>query len=238
MPLPLSPCYLFAEALAEEEARFAIFFRVKADPVAAHLLNLHALAPRTRANGPGVRFGVWFQGCSLGCPGCFNPTARPFVPRLLIAAEDLARRIAADPGIEGLSLSGGEPLDQSEGLLALLAAVRERRDLSVLLFSGYTLGEIRDKPLGPRILDHVDVLIDGRYDATRRLAHGLRGSVNQTVHLLTPRHTPEEIANVPVAEIIITPQGTQTLSGVAPPNEALSQRPLDPPPGIRQDLGI
>ncbi|MCU0780030.1 MAG: radical SAM protein [Akkermansiaceae bacterium] len=36
-------------------------------------LRLHAFLPRSRANGPGWRSVVWVQGCSLGCPGCFNP---------------------------------------------------------------------------------------------------------------------------------------------------------------------
>ena len=35
---------------------------------------IHAIEPRSRANGPGVRFVVWLQGCTLGCPGCFNPS--------------------------------------------------------------------------------------------------------------------------------------------------------------------
>ena len=34
---------------------------------------IHAIEPRSRANGPGARFVVWLQGCTLGCPGCFNP---------------------------------------------------------------------------------------------------------------------------------------------------------------------
>ena len=36
-------------------------------------VRIHAVDPRSRANGPGVRFVVWLQGCTLGCPGCFNP---------------------------------------------------------------------------------------------------------------------------------------------------------------------
>ena len=36
-------------------------------------LRLHGFLPRSRANGPGWRSVVWVQGCSLGCPGCFNP---------------------------------------------------------------------------------------------------------------------------------------------------------------------
>jgi len=39
---------------------------------------LHALIPASRANGPGLRAVVFFQGCTLRCPGCWNPETHPF----------------------------------------------------------------------------------------------------------------------------------------------------------------
>ena len=59
------------------------------------MLNLHAILPRSRANGPGVRFAVWFQGCHLNCPGCFNPSARTFEPRVHMTVEAMVERIVA-----------------------------------------------------------------------------------------------------------------------------------------------
>ena len=47
-------------------------------------IRLHAFEPASRANGPGPRAAVWFQGCTLGCPGCFNPDTHPHEPRLVI----------------------------------------------------------------------------------------------------------------------------------------------------------
>jgi anaerobic ribonucleoside-triphosphate reductase activating protein len=78
--------------------------------------DIHAMEPRSRANGPGVRFVVWFQGCTLGCAGCFNPAthsgslgaSRRSLAELY-AEIDLAM-IGAP--IEGLTLSGGEPMQQ------------------------------------------------------------------------------------------------------------------------------
>ena len=77
-----------------------------------------------------------------------------------------------------MSLSGGEPLQQAAACVALLDAARAR-GLSTLAFSGYTLDEIRALPHGPDVLARLDVLIDGRYESTARLATGLRGSANQ-----------------------------------------------------------
>ena len=167
-------------------------------------LRLHAFEPRSRANGPGVRAVLWLQGCDLACPGCYNPATHAERGGTVRAVADLAAEIEAlGDGIEGISVSGGEPLQQPEGLLRLLATLRARTRLSVLLFSGYTIEEIRSRPLGPAVLDHLDVLVDGRFVARRRLARGLRGSANQRIHLLTDRYDRADVESVPEAEIRI-----------------------------------
>lgn len=191
---------------------------------------IHAIEPRSRANGPGTRFVVWFQGCTLGCPGCFNPATHavapgpgtPGPPTTPIADLAAAMAAACASGTTGLSLSGGEPLQQPEAARALLDAAREL-GLSTLAFSGYTIDEIRDLPGGPDVLARLDVLIDGRYVAGDRLATGLRGSANQRIQLLTERHSLAEVEATPVAEIRIGPGGEVILTGVNPLK--LRQRP-------------
>ena len=189
------------------------------------LARIHAFEPRSRANGPGARFVVWFQGCTLGCPGCFNPTTHDPAGGRRIAIAELVRELgrAAAPAaqdnrqrqIEGLSLSGGEPLQQPDAAVALLDAARAL-GLSTLAFSGYTLDEIRALPGGRDVLARLDVLIDGRYVARERLATGLRGSANQGIQLLTDRYTLADVEATPVAEIRIGPTGDVVLTGVDP----------------------
>jgi anaerobic ribonucleoside-triphosphate reductase activating protein len=178
---------------------------------------VHAIEARSRANGPGVRFVVWFQGCTLGCPGCFNPTTHPEVGGRDVTITELATqlRAARDAGSEGLSLSGGEPLQQPAAAAALLAEARAL-GMSTLAFSGYRIDEIRALPLGPEILGLLDVLIDGRYMSGERLAAGLRGSANQRIQLLTPRYSLADVEATPVAEIRIGPTGEIVLTGVDP----------------------
>jgi anaerobic ribonucleoside-triphosphate reductase activating protein len=180
-------------------------------------VRIHAIEPRSRANGPGVRFVVWFQGCTLGCPGCFNPATHARSPSMPDTLDDViaAMTAAAAAGATGLSLSGGEPLQQADAARALLDAAR-RLGLSTLAFSGYTLDEIRALPGGPDVLARLDVLIDGRYLAGDRLATGLRGSANQRIHLLTNRHTLADVEATPVAEIRIGKDGSLVLTGVDP----------------------
>lgn len=180
-------------------------------------VNLHAVEPRSRANGPGSRFVMWFQGCSLGCPGCFNPGTHAPAPRDRRAVDVLVDEILAQgSAIEGITLSGGEPFEQPDAALALVSAVRARSELSILVFSGYTIEEIRAMPQGPAILAQIDVLVDGRYQARQRLGRGLRGSANQRVHLLSERYGAADVEATPEAEIRIDAQGRVVLTGVDP----------------------
>lgn len=180
----------------------------------ASSVHVHGIDPRSRANGPGIRFVVWLQGCTLGCPGCFNPGTHAAIGGHELTIDELEQQMA-DAGVDGLSLSGGEPLQQPAGSIALLEAAR-RLGLSTLAFSGYTLDEIRSLPGGPDVISRLDVLIDGRYVAGERLAKGLRGSANQRIQLLTARHSLEEVESTPVAEIVIGPTGELVLTGVDP----------------------
>lgn len=151
------------------------------------------------------------QGCSLGCLGCFNPQTHDREKAGEVV--EVMRRILA-AGTEGLTVSGGEPLQQAEAVVALLEAARAA-GLSTLVFTGLAWEEVQRQPLAPRIFRCVDVLLAGRYVAERRVAHGLLGSANQTVHLLSPRHTLEEIAATPEAEAVILPDGRVVLSGIS-----------------------
>ena len=126
------------------------------------------------------------------------------------------RIVALRNTIEGITISGGEPLQQCRALLSLLRRVRRGTRLSVLVFSGYAWDEVRRMSDANALLDCIDVLIAGRYDQTQRLARDLRGSANKTVHLLTNRYTMDDLHSTPTAEVIITAEGDVVVSGIEP----------------------
>src|ERR1700694_4592959 len=106
-------------------------------------LQVAQIVPATEAEGPGLRFAIWFQGCPLRCPGCCNPEFLPFkggeaweFDRLLNEI-DQTRRL----GIEGITFLGGEPFAHSAGAAILTREVQDR-GLSVMIFSGYTIEQI------------------------------------------------------------------------------------------------
>ncbi len=183
------------------------------------ILNLRFILPRSRANGPGLRTAIWFQGCSLGCPGCFNPGTHSHEAVIVMPVDKMVANILTyHHAIEGISVSGGEPLEQPRGLYRLLERIRSQTDLSVLLFSGFTLDEISENSAAEGILDNVDVLVAGRYERDLPLPDGLRGSANQSIHLLTDRYRLDEVEKTPHAEILIDSSGHISVSGVNPPN--------------------
>lgn len=131
--------------------------------------------------------------------------------------------------MEGISISGGEPLEQPYPLLALLRLVKLETNLSVVVFTGFALEEIENSPDMAGILPLVDVLIAGPYQCEARMGAGLLGSANQRIHLLTERYRMSDILSVPEAEVIVMPGGHIYVSGIAGDDIA---RILAQPPGI------
>ena len=179
-------------------------------------IRVHAVEYASRSNGPGLRGVVWVQGCTLGCPGCFNPDTHASNAGSLFETANLVENfIACSADIEGVSISGGEPFQQPAALLDVLERLAET-PLSRLVFTGYTLGEINSQPLGPLILPFIDVLIAGRYVASQPGHVALLGSANQKIHRLSDRYTLEDIQRTPPRELILHPDGIITSSGIDP----------------------
>ena len=108
------------------------------------ILNVAQIVPVTEAEGPGLRFALWFQGCPLRCPGCCNPEMLPFSGGTPTTVREVLARLdeAREQGVEGITLLGGEPLAHASGG-SILAREARARGLSVMVFSGHTLDEAR-----------------------------------------------------------------------------------------------
>jgi anaerobic ribonucleoside-triphosphate reductase activating protein len=157
------------------------------------MLHVAQVVACTEAEGPGPRFALWFQGCPLRCPGCCNPEMLPFTGGKRITVAEIVGQIDATVianGVEGITLLGGEPFAHAAGAAALARAARERR-LSVMVFTGYTLAEVKAlrDPASRDLLHSTDLLVDGPYlrerpESRRRWI----GSANQQIHFLTDRY--------------------------------------------------
>jgi anaerobic ribonucleoside-triphosphate reductase activating protein len=155
------------------------------------ILNLAAWIERSVVNGPGERFVIWVQGCPIHCPGCINPELWPIEPNHQVPVSEMATLILSTPGIEGVTISGGEPTLQIEALLALAKLIQER-GLTILCYSGYTLDELRTRGdvLLNEFLEYIDILIDGPFLEAQSMPLPYRGSCNQRIHFL--HHAPPD----------------------------------------------
>lgn len=186
---------------------------------AMHTLRVHHIEPASRSNGPGSRVTLWFQGCSRRCPGCFNPQTHPFEGGRLFEVAELSDHVASLLSPTGnLSISGGEPLEQAESLVAFLQALKQRKDFSCVLFTGFDWDQLQSHPRWQEIRPFVDLLSAGPFRAELQSGHMLVGSTNQTLHFLSSRYTLNDIACLPEAEIVISPDGSLHVSGIFPPS--------------------
>lgn len=111
-------------------------------------------------NGPGLRLTLWVQGCVLNCKGCFNQDSHSREAITLMPVDELAQKINS-LNIAGVTLSGGEPLDQAPALERLMHAVDSEKNW--ILYTGYTPKEIFQNEAMIRVVKAVDVTLAGRY---------------------------------------------------------------------------
>jgi anaerobic ribonucleoside-triphosphate reductase activating protein len=184
-------------------------------------LNLAATCVGTGALGPGFRSVAWVQGCPFRCRGCLAPEWIPDLPAQQMDSEDLAGHLLSHPEVDGLTLSGGEPMAQAAGLAETVRLARTVRDITVICFTGYRLDQLTGRRQQAKgvvdLLAQVDVLIDGPYVAALDNGQGLRGSTNQRVHHLTGRLSSYPFETAPrAAELRIGP-AEALMVGVPPP---------------------
>jgi anaerobic ribonucleoside-triphosphate reductase activating protein len=180
-------------------------------------LNLSAFLERSKANGPGERSVVWVQGCPIHCTGCFNPDTWTFAPRKMVDVRELADRILAVEGIEGVTFSGGEPFAQAAAL-AELGTIIAAGGLNIVIFTGYTLAELEGgvQPDCKQLLAICDLLVAGPFIAEQRCHLPLRGSANQQLIFQTEklRNHPELTpADGQLVEYIIDKTGNLVVTG-------------------------
>ena len=191
---------------------------------------LHAFIPASRANGPGLRSVVFFQGCTLGCENCFNPDSHAFsgAEFTIQAVAERVLQAHQEHGTEGVTFSGGEPMQQAPVLLELIQTLRQQvPSLSFGLFSGYgewelalgrywTWGRDCSEPdrrrLWQEIRAHLDFAVLGRFNETQPSALPLRTSRSQALRMLTSRYGVKDYGPQSV-EVTVHPDGRAEVTG-------------------------
>jgi anaerobic ribonucleoside-triphosphate reductase activating protein len=82
-------------------------------------IRVSGIVPESIVDGPGIRFVLFVQGCEMNCPGCHNPATHDKNGGFDMSVDELMAQIAANPLIDGVTFSGGEPFLQAEKLTPL-----------------------------------------------------------------------------------------------------------------------
>jgi anaerobic ribonucleoside-triphosphate reductase activating protein len=135
-------------------------------------------------DGSGLRLAVFSQGCLHCCRDCHNPATHDPGGGYETDTATILAALDANPLLDGITLTGGEPFLQAFPM-ARLAWAAKRRDLSVWVYTGYRWEELMEE-IGrgnagfAELLGYTDVLVDGRYEQElRSFSLPFRGSSNQ-----------------------------------------------------------
>ncbi len=151
-------------------------------------LYLGRIAYPVRSLGPGSRLALWTAGCSRRCPGCISPELLEARDDQRIEVDLLLSRIEAiNLPLEGITLTGGDPLDQPRAVGELLLGIRGIKPTwNVVCYTGHLITNLQKSARHAGALRHIDLLIDGPYRRRVKSDHPLKGSGNQSFHALSP----------------------------------------------------
>ena len=188
------------------------------------------MVPCSQSEGPHRRFVVWVQGCTIRCPGCCNPELFDAAGGRDTEIDELLARLHEAlhaHRIEGLTVVGGEPVEQPEAVAALCEGA-VRLGLGTIVFTGHNLVEAERRPGFDRLWAALDTLVDGPFDAKDPEPEPGRsyvGSRNQGLHHRTDRYADPALWRGPrSAELHLRPDGSMDLHGA--PDVALRLRRL------------
>ncbi|MCM3443100.1 4Fe-4S single cluster domain-containing protein [Metabacillus halosaccharovorans] len=184
-------------------------------------LIIHRYLPFTAVEGPGNRFCLWVQGCSIRCEGCGVPWTWSKENGRTISVDELfleIKKSSQNNNIEGVTFLGGEPFDQAEAVGKLAFMVKEL-GLTVMTFSGYLYEELEKRKECQTLLKSTDLLIDGPFIKDKLdLSRPWVGSSNQRYHFLTPTYKDLESQLITLGnkiEIRIGHDGLVSINGMA-----------------------
>ena len=190
-------------------------------------LRVFQILKNTKVEGPDTRYCIWVQGCSHHCACCQAPHTWSHSGGKLIGINEIIEDIKSQTGIEGVTFLGGEPFEQAEALGEIAFSVK-KMGLGVLCFTGGYLEELQKDEKNKKLLDNIDLLIDGPFEIdTVDYSRPWCGSSNQRYHFLTSRYNEEIFEKYKnKVEVNISKNGTIFMNGMGNFDEIMQKMDL------------
>lgn len=155
-------------------------------------LQVAGFLEHSTVNGEGFRSVLFLSGCPHHCPGCHNQEMQNVAYGEEVPYWQLLKRIEKVlPLIDGLTLSGGEPFMQAAALIPFIKYVKEKFNLSIWCYTGYTYEDLYKDTSHQQLLSLIDVLVDGPFIAALKDSNlKYRGSSNQRILKISPTLPP------------------------------------------------
>ncbi len=149
-------------------------------------ININQIYHDSIVDGPGLRTVIFTQGCEHKCPGCHNSATWSSREKQMMSIDEIVAEVKEYNISNKVTLSGGDPLMQYDGMLSLATKLKEL-GFNIWLYTGYTLEQVKARG-NEEILNVIDVLVDGRYEQElHQYEESFIGSSNQKVHYLTDK---------------------------------------------------
>lgn len=147
-------------------------------------LHLSGLCYESLADGAGVRAVIFVSGCLHKCPNCQSPMTHDFTAGKHVTEEmvkNINEELKKRTFLAGITLSGGDPFYSSLNVIKLLDDLYVPHN-NIWAYSGFTFEEIKRDPRMRKLLERVDILVDGMYiEEKRDITLRFRGSSNQRI---------------------------------------------------------
>lgn len=148
-------------------------------------IRLHRMIYPVESLGYGRRLGIWMQGCSKHCPCCISPEMKRAEQVPAVPLWRILEQMPPLPQCDGMTISGGEPLDQPEALLVLMDWFSHRYGDDILIYTGYEMDQLPSQ-YARMAAQRAAAVAAGPYQRELDFGVGLCGSENQ--HLVVHRH--------------------------------------------------
>lgn len=158
-------------------------------------INIRTAGPSQQDN---LRSELYFAGCQKGrenpCPGCFNYELWYQETGTMVTPQDIINRLEEFNSVKSITIVGGEPTDQMEGLIDLTYELK-KHGYHIIVITWHELCDIlkEDEHIVnqyKKLFENIDMLVDGEYNERMRIyddnhknvLRSFIGSSNQLIH--------------------------------------------------------